>query len=313
MKSFVYLDEYKMYSLSSQLMEGVTDFVVSESSSKGSEEESQQGPFNSGRKMASIIETTSGNVEKKFLHDYAYALFEEKLQESGKINSVTSGNSFSDIASDSQGRRFIRIKAKASFLDAVDVMKSMESLVDIQEAISIISVNDEREALIDELLEISGNNAKRARFSQVKQALESLSKPQVPKEKAANDRLHYKNTSAVLEHGFKRRLDLSMDMRDCRVDADLKRDCLKDPEDFVFKTYSRVTDVELVLLGMVTQCLPYQGEEREEEEEDEEDSGGKLSEMIRHTTAGLQKLEAHFHRAAVNQIIVHPIAVYLEL
>uniref|UniRef100_B1JD24 Uncharacterized protein n=2 Tax=Pseudomonas putida TaxID=303 RepID=B1JD24_PSEPW len=194
-------------------------------------------------------------------------------------------------------------------------MKSMESLVDIQEAISVISVNDEREELIAEILELSDNPSKRGRLGQLKIELDKLSKSQVPKEKAANDRLHYRNTSAVLEHGFKRRLDLSMDMKDCRVDADLKRDCLKDPEDFVFKTYSRVSEVELVLLGMVTQCRPYQEqeEEQEEEEEEEEDAGGKLSEMIRHTTAALQSLEAHFHRPAVNQIIVHPIAVYLEL
>ncbi|SEP71647.1 DUF6414 family protein [Pseudomonas soli] len=312
MKSFVYLDENKMYSLSSQLMEGVTDFVVKEHSSRDSEQEAQAGKFSSGQKLASIIETTSGNVEKKFLHDYAYTIFEDRLQESGKIISLTSDSLFAEVSNVSDGRRFIRLKAKATFLDAIEILNNLEALVDMQEAISIVAVNDFREALLNEIENLADNSSKKVRLAQLKSELERFSKSQIPKDKASNDRLQYKNIAAVLEHGFKRRLDLSMDMRDCRVNADLKRDCLKDSEDFVFKTYSRMAEVELVLLGMVTQCRAY-----DENAKGADDfpifGGGPMSEMIRHTTMALQGLEAHFHRPPVNQIIVHPIALYLEL
>ena len=312
MKSFVYLDEYKMYSLSSQLLEGVTDYVIKESKRSDSDMEEQEGPRNSGQKLAEIIETTSANVEKKFLHDYAYALFEEKLKESGKIITVTSDDSFYDISEDPEGRKFIRLKAKASFLDAIEVMKSMDTLVDIQEAISIVANNDTRELLLNEISSLADNSSKKVRFVQLRAELERLSKSQVPKERSANDRLQYKNTAAVLNHGFKGRLDLSMDMSDCRVNADLKRDCLKDPEDFVFKTYSRMAEVELVLLGMVTQCRAHDETVREGGEALHV-GDGQMSEIIRNTTMALQELEAHFHRPPVNQIIVHPIALYLEL
>jgi len=301
-----------MYSLSSQLMEGVTDFVVREHSSKGSEQETQSGKFSSGQKLASIIETTSGNVEKKFLHDYAYTIFEDKLQESGKIIAVTSDSSFSEVSSSLGERKFIRLKAKASFLDAIEVLKNLETLVDMQEAISIVAGNDLREALLVEIENLPDNSSKKAKLAPLKSELERLSKSQISKDKAANDRLQYKNTAAVLEHGFKRRLDLSMDMLDCRVNADLKRDCLKDCEDFVFKTYSRMAEVELVLLGMVTQCREYD-ETAEAADDVPVFGGGPMSEMIRHTTMALQGLEAHFHRPPINQIIVHPIALYLEL
>lgn len=312
MKSFVYLDEYKMYSLSSQLLEGVTDYVVKESKRLDSDVEEQDGPRNSGKKLAEIIETTSSNVEKKFLHDYAYTLFEDKLRESGKIISLTSESSFSEVAEDSSGRKFIKIKARASFLDAKEILNTLDSLVDILEAISIVAANDDRELLIAGLLGLPDNSNKKIKLAQIKSEIERLSRSQIPKEKAMNDRLHYKNTAVVLEHGFKKRLDLSMDMLDCRVNADLKRECLKDPEDFVFKTYSRMAEVELVLLGMVTQCRAY-----DKASEDSEDlqlvGGGAMSEIIRNTSMALQAMEAHFHRPPVNQIIVHPIALYLEL
>lgn len=41
-KEFIYLDEEKMYSLSSQIFEGITEYVLSESASSNNESESQK-------------------------------------------------------------------------------------------------------------------------------------------------------------------------------------------------------------------------------------------------------------------------------
>ena len=311
MKSFIYLDEYKMYSLSSQLMKGVTDYIVKKSRRAESDVTEQKGPEDSGRELAEIIETVSSDVEKRFMHDYAYALFEDKLTESGKIISVTAADDFHTVAKDPEGRKFVRLKARASFLDAIEVMRSMETLVDMQDSISIVANNDARELLLGEIDGLADNSSRKVKLGQLKAELERLSKSQIPKDKAANDRLQYKNTAAVLNHGYKGRLDLSMDMQNCRVNADLKRECLKDSEDFVFKTYSRMAEVELVLVGMVTQCREY--DETAEVDDTAESSDTGMSEIIRNTTKALQELESHFHRPPVNQIIVHPIALYLEL
>ena len=42
-KSFVYLDEYKMYSISSQLFEGLTEYVLSGKKSEYAKSEEQKG------------------------------------------------------------------------------------------------------------------------------------------------------------------------------------------------------------------------------------------------------------------------------
>jgi hypothetical protein len=310
-RSFVYLDEYKMYSLSSQLMEGVTDFVLKESQRKESGSEEQKGPMTSGRKLAEIIETTSANVEKRFLHDYAFSIFEEKLTESNKIITLTDVSTYDDVSLDANKRRIVRVKAKASFLDAAEVMASLATLVDMQDALSIIVANERREEILSEMPLLSSSSKKGA-LAALKHELESLSKSQITPVVAANSRLHYKNLSMILQHGFKNRLDIIMDLSDCRVKADLKRQCLKDSEDFIFKTYSRFASVEMVMLGIVTQC----NEVNESEGPiglSPEESDLNMSELILNSTKAIHDLESHFTRARVNQVIVDPIAVYLEL
>ncbi len=68
MKSFIYLDRFKMYSLSSQLMEGVTDYILEETRGSAVDETTQKGPVASGRIIAEIIE-----VKNRKKRTYGYS------------------------------------------------------------------------------------------------------------------------------------------------------------------------------------------------------------------------------------------------
>lgn len=74
-KNFIYLDTDKLYSLSSQIFEGVTEYIVSESISESEQNESQKGPVGSGRVMGDILRHNDKKSEKKFLHDHSYSLY----------------------------------------------------------------------------------------------------------------------------------------------------------------------------------------------------------------------------------------------
>ena len=87
-KSFVYLDEYKMYSISSQLFEGLTEYVLSGKKSEYAKSEEQKGKILSGNLMGEILVKEQSSTEKKYLHDYAYNLFENKLSEMGVLYTV---------------------------------------------------------------------------------------------------------------------------------------------------------------------------------------------------------------------------------
>ena len=73
-KSFLYLDEYKMYSISSQLFEGLTEYVVHNERRENESSETQKGPMASGRILAEILSSSEQELSKKVLHDYSYTL-----------------------------------------------------------------------------------------------------------------------------------------------------------------------------------------------------------------------------------------------
>lgn len=311
MRNFLYLDEYKVYSLSSQLLEGVTDYILKESKTHHSDSETQKGPVASGRLMAEIIETTSASIEKKFLHDYAYSIFEEKLSAAGKLTNVDSSCTFEELDPGNGGNKFVRITAKAQFLDSSDVVKTLDTIVDMQDSLSIISNNDVRLALIEKLAELGENKTAKLSSGPIRTELSRLSKSQRSADEVANERLQYKHLSTILAHGFKGRLDISMRLHDCIVSADLKRKCLKDDEDFTFKTYSRVSNIEFVILGIITQYRPAGMTDDLIEAADSNDENMRA--MLHNSANAIHGLERQFTSGEGNEIVLDPIAVYIEL
>lgn len=308
MKSFVYLDEYKMYSLSSQIMEGVTDYVLKESSRKDSDTEEQLGPDDSGKKMGEIIQTTAASFEKKFLHDYAYSLFEQRLEELKKINHFSASSSFDELVSSIRDSRIVKLKARANFVDAGGTVETLNSFVELQTAGAILSTMDERAALLKELIEAQALNKKTQHLTS---ELARLSRSPLPKEVIANEQLQYESIAAVLAHGYKGRVDINMQMADCNVSADLKRAYLKDELDSLFKSYSRATDVELVMVGIVTRV-------RSEDSVESDDDGSMwdkeyMSEILMQASKAIGDIEGLFTKLNGHHVIVDPIAIYLDL
>lgn len=84
-KNFVYLDVEKLHSLSSQVFEGITEYILNESSTESEKSESQKGPVGSGRVLGEILKQSGKTSERKYLDDYSYTLFEKKLIEDGLV------------------------------------------------------------------------------------------------------------------------------------------------------------------------------------------------------------------------------------
>lgn len=68
-KSFIYLDEDKMYSISSQLFEGMTQYILQEETDGLNDVNSQKGNFLSGRFMADMMFQSRSKSEMRNLHD----------------------------------------------------------------------------------------------------------------------------------------------------------------------------------------------------------------------------------------------------
>jgi hypothetical protein len=92
-KNFIYLDEEKMYSLSSQIFEGVTEYVLNEKSSESENSESQKGAVGSGNILGDILRQVDKKIEKRVFSDFSYTLFEKELL--GKRYVIEANESFS--------------------------------------------------------------------------------------------------------------------------------------------------------------------------------------------------------------------------
>ena len=88
LRNFIYLDSAKLKSYSSQIFEGVTDYILRTDSNEHHESESQKGPLSSGRVLGDIYKNTSNNTKLMFLEDHAYSIFEKHLQDNDYIHTI---------------------------------------------------------------------------------------------------------------------------------------------------------------------------------------------------------------------------------
>lgn len=306
MKSFIYLDRFKMYSLSSQLMEGVTDYILEETRGSVVDETTQKGPVASGRIIAEIIEKASASYEKKFLHDYAYSLFEDRLIELSKLVKIDATFSRADVLGSLQHSQIARVKGKAKFVDFLEMVKTLRSMNSLRQSLGVVTSNGLRTDLIEKLSEL--NPSRKSEILSCQTQLKSLSDAKAFSQ-TPNDSFFQKHLGDVLDFSFGDTLELSMEFGDFRVSADLNRENLRESERSIVKKYSRFTEVEFVLLGVVTQIGDLVSSPEAEEITEEH----SMREAININTAALAALENSFKRRSDNEIIIDPIAVYVEL
>lgn len=162
-KSFIYLDEYKMYSISSQIFEGLTEYVTNYSGNKKNDLEVQEGPTGSGRVLADIINKEASTEERKFLHDYSYSLFEEKLFEDKRVLQLESSNIGSKIRN-LDDYDFIKIRGRLLFNDVKIINETIENINQLGMAcaylVSYPNLEELRNQLGDALAQSKNRNEK---------------------------------------------------------------------------------------------------------------------------------------------------------
>ena len=309
MKNFVYLDQLKMYSLSSQLMEGITEYILQEKRNAITDETSQKGPIASGRIMAEIIEETSANYEKKFLHDYAYSIFEQRLGETGKYTDIGCNTALSDIETGIKHSQIVRVKGKAKIVDFSILHKTLLTMETMTQAFGVVTHNDERESILAELNRRANEpGVKRTDLNELNNQLKALSDPKNFGQDD-NTKFYQKHLAQILEHSFGDDLEFVMDFSDFKVSADMDRKHLREPEHSLVKKYSRFTEVEFVMLGIVTQM----GALETPKESEDITENHTIREAMTINIAALSAVENSFRKRRSNEIILDPLAVYVEL
>lgn len=309
-KSFLYLDEYKMYSISSQLFEGITEYSIDFSNKSSEESEGQKGPIGSGKVLADILKSEKGTTEKKYLHDYSYQIFEEHLINSQQVIEIDAAT-IDDLKTDIGSCSFIKIRAKAIFNDINMILSTLSNFNALGEALTYVTnytVISEAQKQLELATELTKNPKDKARLKQQANSLLNINK--IAKESGLHqDSKFLEKLSFLLTYGFQDQFEVKMPIDEMIFSANLKRGYLKEDEQLLVRKYSRIAEKEFVLFGMVTQSSSEPVQPVENTGQEPANIKEAMMTMISHLT----NMESTFIGRLPNEVIIDPIALYREL
>ena len=316
-KNLLYLDEYKMYSISSQLFGGLTQYLTSREQRSEDRNEQQSGPLWSGRMMADILSSHTSTEERRFLHDYSYTLFEDALREQGKLLDATD-TKFDRITDGSSGPSFIAIRARAIFNDMRAIQSILSQFNIIGAALTYATAFAAGVFPPEDDPNISKNQA-RIREATIKKQLSDLAQSSG----LSMDPNLVDNLGVILEYGFGGNFEIQQNVGPYKVSAILQREYFREPAELIVKKYSRFSEQELVLLGTVAQGLNSSpsktvgnsDDNLESAISDADDVGQDpaLREALLSLVKQLHVLETTLSGKKDNEMIIDPIALYREL
>lgn len=310
-KNFIYLDEQKMYSLSSQIFEGITEYVLKEESSENQDSESQKGPLGSGRILADVIIKSNKETEKKFLHDYSFTVFEKYLIEQDLVLTISSPFiELNELKKSINRFSFIKIKAKSVFNDVDKITELFSSFNAIGEAITQLVSFEELDKIkveIEQLKVQTKDKNSKSRLNSELSRLTNISK--LAKEKGLYKDPIFLNSLALLtKYGFSDQFEIQQFGGETLFTSCLKRDLLRENEDLLVKKYSRKTEKEVVVLGIISQAFS-RSEPNIDSVVDFSNMKAALMNMVEHLTL----MENSISGKQINEVVIDPIAVYFDV
>ena len=311
-KNFIYLDEDKMYSLSSQMFEGITEYVLNENSSDNQESETQKGPVGSGKVLADVIISSSKATEKKFFHDYSFTLFENHLLEQGRVLDLTSSAlSLEDLKASITNFSFIKIKAKSTFNDVNKITELFSEFNTIGEALAHMEAFERINELNSELALLKQQTPDRNKKSRLEAEHKKLTNIKTLAKEANlyHDQKFLDNLGLLTKYGFSDQFEITQSIGEALFTSCLKRDFLRESEDILVKKYSRKTEKEVVIFGIISQAFSGSEVELDEEGKDYSNMKAALLNLVDHLT----NIENSISGKQENEVVIDPIAAYFEV
>ena len=283
LRSFLYLDDYKLHSFSSQA--GASPDTPPE--------------------FASI-------AQARVFEESAFTAFESRLQEQGKLRTVASADAAS-LADAS----FVRVTGPATFTDAVALKEHVEQFNKIGQAITYVSgyaeVNQEITALRDQVARAKTGSEKGKLMHQIKE-LQSRTAKAAEFSGLRMDQDFLSHLALLLEYGFGAELHLRVavgatsEATGLQFDAPLDRRFLREPDSAIMRKYARKTQKPLTVVGVVTQA----GEAAPPPSFPSLE-GANMKQAVTQMVDGIAGVEGTFFGRRAHEVVIDPIAVYREL
>ncbi|GGD72857.1 hypothetical protein GCM10011514_41190 [Emticicia aquatilis] len=262
-KSFIYLDNYKMYSIASQIFEGLTEYIISSKSNHTEESNKQEGSKASGLIMADIITESSAQTEKKFLHDYSYTLFENALFQEDKVIELNDSNVETKIL-EIQSKNFIKVTGRIAVKDVKNIHETLLKMNDLLTATKYLQYQNTYKQEIEKFNEQINTISDRNQKQKVKSIFENkFSFEKIIKDELL-DKKFVEHLSLLFSYGYNDMLEVLLPIEKqgnfYLFSCNLDRQMLKEKVDYIVKKYSRETEQEFTIFGILTQSKRYSEE-----------------------------------------------------
>lgn len=305
-KSFIYLDENKMFSISSQLFEGITKYILKEDSESYEEQNEQKGQFLSGRFMADMMFQGTVKSEMKYLHDFAFNLFEKELISRDLLYEVKSTD---DIASLSD-KGFVKITGQILFSDYGKMRDTIEHFNELGRALGEIQfggISQEMEDSIKQNKQIKDREKRHKQNQAVKVVKSKIDEYLKEAGLILSDRF-INNLSTIIQYGYRDNYEIRLNIpaSELYCTAVINHAFLKDPKQILVSRYSRLTEKRFTIIGILTQV----GNDKTELLQP---AGNDMKNATQGLTTQIANIEEQFNGRCTNEFIVDPIAIYTEL
>ncbi|ROO49145.1 DUF6414 family protein [Vibrio crassostreae] len=303
-KNFIYLDEQKLYSFSSQLFEGVTEYSLKQHSIEEAEEDTQKGKFASGLAIASAVKEASSSTSKKFLHDYAFNLFEEEITRTGYLQDVSAVNpvSFDEICN--SGKSFIRIRAKGKFVDTQEVQELMKHFNELGKAILNAQIADQYRKL--EILKTQNKNSKAAK--ELQSQIDTHIRDNLAQAQLSMPKQVLEGLDLILNQFGDELIRFQQFCGEVEFSSLMERDYFKDSIKSVCKKYARKTAREFIVLGTISHS-----HDTQEVAISPIPTTASMTKHIIGLSETLYNFDQVFASKGEQEIIIEPIAIYTEI
>lgn len=310
-RSFIYVDEYKLYSFSSQLFQGLTEYVIE--SATQSRERQDRAPLKSpnARVVAEIAAEHGTTQEKRFLRDHAYNVFESEMRARNAIYEVGRTSQQDDFLTS----RLVRVTGPAVFFDAVLVRKMMEQFNDLGESLTYVTNFAELQKAPQAAADAASSSTDRNRRAAIKGALrEVTSAAALAKQRGFHvDKKFLEHTAKLIEYGYGEdfQVQIPVDVGDAQTiffSSVVKRSALRDDVASLIRKYARRTDRPVTVVGIVTQAGG-QTAPAPDPTETPTTVKGALSNLV----SLIGNFELAFTGRLENEVVLDPVAIYLEI
>lgn len=309
-KNFIYLDEEKLYSFSSQLFKGVTEFVLNEAVLDSEHNQSSRDGMTSSRVIADVIRETSKSTEKRFLHDHSFHLFEQELEKETKILDVNIHTDTEQLLTDLNDYSFIRIKGKILISDLDEIVNILRNFNEIGENLELTQMQTQLNII--EAKHISANNKNKDKLIEADFAKAHNIQKQALEKGLRQPKIWSSALTDLLELNAKHALQFQQQFLDTIFSSYIEQKHLREDLTSLKRKYSRFTEKEFTVLGLVCQ-KPGSTTDVDEPilETASEDNGMKT--RVRALASSMLGIENFSYGREDNEVIIEPIAIYSEL